>query len=430
MNFSNETDGLMKPFIHFFGKCETQKFSKEDNKTYNSILISLYNDIYEANKTIFKEGCFKSKVITMATDKSSIQEPHDKNTRYFPAHIQKYITDNSKYQLIFSCGNVGEREIRIIFTLFSEEELQNIKSYTQYVKMMYIWLHICATYADKHCTEMLTIFIYPTHFTKTLPTSPATVIGPEHINTAFTKPCVKNGQIIIYRNEEWFKVFIHETFHTYGLDFATYNNDDLKKVVQSIFPINSDFNIYEAYTETWARIINCAFCSFTSITTKNTKKEFIDNMKFCLEMERMFSLYQCIKILGFMGLDYNDVYVAKPNQFSSKNTYLSNLYKENTNVFAYYIMTAVFLNDQQGFMIWCKKNNTSLLKFRNEHEHENEHDVNKSISSFSDYIKSVYNCVSLLNNIGHMKELNKKMTKQKTNDKINYSTRMSIIHTI
>ena len=431
MNFSDETGILIKPFINTFGKCEHQKYSKEDNKTYDSILISLYNDIYDANITIFKDGCFKGKVVNMATDKSSIQAPNDKNTRYFPAHIQKYIADNSKYQLIFSCGNVGKREISVIFTLFSEDDLKNIKNYTQYVRMMYIWLHICAKYADKHCTETLKIFIYPTHFTKTLPNSPATVISPEHINTAFTMACVKNGQIIIYRNEEWFKVFIHETFHTYGLDFATSNSNDLKKVVQSIFPINSEFNIYEAYTETWARIINCAFCSFNSIANKKNRKEFIDNLKFCLEMERMFSLYQCIKILGFMGLDYKDLYVTNINQLSSKSAYLRNLYKENTNVFAYYIMTAVFLNDQQGFMLWCKKNNKTLLKFRNDNDNENENDnIDKSISSFSDYIKSIYNCISLLNNIVHMRELNKKINNKKNNDKLSNTTRMSIIHII
>jgi hypothetical protein len=322
---------------------------------------------------------------------------------------------NEKYQLIFTCGNVGQREIQVIFTLFAEEQLKQIKIYTQYVRMMYIWLHICGQYAHKACTETLNVFIYPTPFLKKLPTSPVTTIGPEHINTAFTMACVKNGQIIIFREEEWFKVFIHETFHSYGLDFATQDHGSLKNVLREIFPINSDFDIYEAYTETWARIINCAFCSFNALSHEKKKdpKGFILNMNFCLEMERMFALYQCIKVLGFMGLRYNNIY-------KKENTYLRHLYKENTHVFAYYIMTAIFLNDQQGFMLWCKKNNKSLLKFQSSPD---------TFKSFAAYISSVYECISLLNGIVHMSELNTKVNKSK-NTELMTTTRMSLIHTI
>ena len=287
--------------------------------------------------------------------------------------------------------------------------------YTQYVRRMYIWLHICGNYAEKYCTETLKVFIYPTPFTKQLPTSPTTVIGPEHINTAFTMACAKNGQIIIFREEEWFKVFLHETFHSYGLDFATNDHASLKNVLRGIFPINSDFDVYEAYTETWARIINCAFCSFNALPDKNKsdQKTFLLNMNFCLEMERMFALYQCIKVLGFMGLRYKDL-------LGKNNPYLRKLYKENTHVFAYYIMTAIFLNDSAGFMLWCKKNNTRLLKFKATPE---------TFISFETYIKSVYECISLLEGIGSMSALNAKVNKTK-NKALITTTRMSIIHTI
>ena len=161
MNFSSKIDTLMKPFLNSFGKCENRKLSKSEDKFVENALISLYQDIYKANETIFNDGCFKSKLVHMASNKDDIKVPNDKNTRYFPAPIQKYITENEQYQLIFSCGNVGQREITIIFTLFSDEELKQVKMYTEYVRMMYIWLHMCASHADKHCTETLNIFIYP-----------------------------------------------------------------------------------------------------------------------------------------------------------------------------------------------------------------------------------------------------------------------------
>jgi hypothetical protein len=411
MNFAQETDLFMKPFLGAFGQCAKPPLGKAESKEYQAILISLYKNIYEANSTIFKDGCFQSQVLDT---KASFKHPEGKNSRYFPAHIQNYIRANEKYQLIFSCGNVAQREIQVIFTLFNEEQRKQINMYTQYVKMMYIWLHICGHYAEKACTETLRVFIYPTPFLKMLPTNPATIIGPEHINTAFTMACAKDGQILIYREEEWFKVFIHETFHSYGLDFATVNYPHLKNILREIFPINSEFDIYEAYTETWARIINCAFCSFNALAEKTDQKGFLSNITFCLEMERMFAMYQCIKILGFMGLRYNDLYVK------DQSTYLRQLYKENTHVFAYYIMTAIFLNDQQGFMLWCKKNNTSLLKFKSTPE---------NFKQFAAYISSVYKCVSLLNGMVQMGALNAKVNKSK-NKKLSVTTRMSIIHTI
>ena len=408
MNFSAQTDNLIKPFLNAFGKCGQQHQSAIDNKLFQTILISLYDDIYKANEIIFKSGCFTHKLL----EKADIKSPELTSGRFFPAPIQNYIKDNQHSQLIFSCGNVGEREINIHFTLFSEADAKNVEPYIHHVKMMYIWLSICAKYSSKTCAKTLNIYIYPTPFTKVLPGTPSGILGPEHVNTAFTSACAPTGELIIYREEEWFKVFIHETFHAYGLDFATSEFGSLKKTLFSIFPINSDFDVYEAYTETWARIVNCAFCSFNALRQKNDKKTFLQNVNFCLEMERMFAIYQCTKILGFMGLTYDDLY-QKTNQKMHLRT---KLYRENTHVFAYYIMTAVFLNDFKGFMLWCKKHNKVLLNFDASAEH---------FEAFSEYIDSVYNCISLLNGIAHMDALGRK-----NGGTLTTTTRMSIIHTI
>ena len=40
-----------------------------------------------------------------------------------------------------------------------------------------------------------------------------------------------------------------------------------------------------------------------------------------------------------------------------------NLYREDTNVFSYYILTAILLNDYYGFMRWCEKNNIGFIRF-------------------------------------------------------------------
>ena len=418
MNFSDQTDELIKPFLRAFGKCDKKTFTKEEDTIFRTVLISLYNNIYDAHKTVVKDKCLQAQVF----NKDKLKRPENYNTRYFPQEIQAYINANENQQLFFTCEDVGGREINIYFTLFYDKdhiEKDHIEKYVNYVRMIYLWLHICGQYATKNCTEQLNIFVYPTPFMKNLPENNITTMGPEHVNTAFTMACTKNNQLIIFREEEWFKVFIHETFHAYGLDFALSDISVLKKSLNSLFPLNSDFDVYEAYTETWARIINCALCSFNALEKKNKKvpKVFLENLNFCLELERMFALYQCVKVLGFMGMDYKDIHLP-----SEKN----NLFRENTHVFSYYVLTSIFLNDYQGFILWCKKNNEVLLRF-------NPNATN--FTAFSEYIKSIYNCIPLQNGVKYMNQMIKQMNKLVVSNggkgkKIINTTRMSIVHTI
>lgn len=419
MNFSSEVSSLIKPFIKSFGKCDKASLSSEDKKSFQNILNTLYQDILKSYGTAFNSNCFKHQVVNLSTYSSTAathaKRPEDFNSRFFPLIIQKYIKENELYQLQFFCGNVGGREIEIIFTLFDEKELLNINNYVEHARLMYIWLNICAKYADKHCTKTLSIYIYPTPFNKNLPMSATTIIGPEHVNTAFTMACAPKGQIVVFREEEWFKVFIHESFHAYGLDFATTSTKDSKEFkneIAAIFPIESDFDLYEAYTEAWARIINCLLCSFNALSNKKDKKAFNENFSFCIELERMFALYQCNKVLSFMGLHYNDLH----NKTASVST--NKLYKETTHVFAYYVLTAVFLNDYEGYLIWCGKNNHTLLKFNASEQ---------GFQAFLSYIKSVHTCAPLQNSIDVMGRLMEQINKANKNDMLKKSTRMSLI---
>jgi hypothetical protein len=72
-----------------------------------------------------------------------------------------------------------------------------------------------------------------------------------------------NG-IYIFRKEEWFKVFIHETFHSLGLDFARMPEESANQALFSIFPVRCDYRFYEAYTETWATILHSLILAMES----------------------------------------------------------------------------------------------------------------------------------------------------------------------
>ena len=66
------------------------------------------------------------------------------------------------------------------------------------------------------------------------------------------------SKIVIYRDEEWFKVLIHELFHNLDLDFSTMNISKIRQKLLYKFEIKSKYNIYETYCEIWARILNIA----------------------------------------------------------------------------------------------------------------------------------------------------------------------------
>ena len=60
-----------------------------------------------------------------------------------------------------------------------------------------------------------------------------------------------------------------------------------------------------------------------------------------------------------MGIDYKSLY-EKDAISTSVRRYL---YKEKTNVFAYYILKSLFLFFHIDFLTWCDNNNINLLRF-------------------------------------------------------------------
>ena len=409
MNIPEETTDIIKPFLSHFSKYKSSPLTKKNEKNLHQLLLSLYNDIHTSFKKVEKTDIeyYSTKIET----KSDRVVPDSYNSSVFPRYIRDYIEKNETGYLTYKC-TIGGRVIKIIFTLFNNVEDHTI---TNDVKMIHVWLTICSLYAAETCAKTLTIYIYKTPFNKSLPDNKLTTLSSEHVNTAYTSSCVSNGEIVVFRKEEWFKVFIHETFHTFGLDFSTTSSSKIiHNGVKQLFPIKSEFNIYEAYTETWARIINSCFYSYSTLENKKDKKQFIINSTFCLELERMFTLYQCNKVLRFMGLDYTDICSSDD---STSVSLRRNLYKENTNVFAYYILSALFINNYFEFLNWCNINNSTnqlCLKFKN---------TDDTHKSFVDYISRQYKCNELLKGLEDMNQLHSKIVKNSTkNDQLLLTT--------
>ena len=182
-----------------------------------------------------------------------------------------------------------------------------------------------------------------TSLKKELPKSENIILEQTHVNTAYTTVCPKDSEIIIYRKEEWFKVFIHESFHNFALDFSGMDTKEVHENILNLFQVNSEVNLFESYTEFWAEIINAIFCSFLLIHDKNDVNGFLKNVEYFVNMEINFSFFQMVKALNHMGLKYEDI-VGKKNE----------KYKENTNVLAYYVIKTILLNkaiQSDGFIL-------------------------------------------------------------------------------
>jgi hypothetical protein len=222
------------------------------------------------------------------------------------------------------------------------------------IRRMYIWLFIADHFSESECSPHLSIYWYLTKHKKVLPRENC-VIDRVHVNTGFTMACPTSANsLYIFREEEWFKVLIHESFHSLGLDFAKMSEDLANRAMFSIFPVHCDLRFAEAYTECWAEIIHVIFLSVSEYPCKDTAVDIhklIKTIEHKMTEERMFSLFQLSKVLKHNHLEYTDLF--SPNS-----------YKESSNVFSYYVLKSIFIFFYDEFIEWTTVNNRGTISFK------------------------------------------------------------------
>jgi len=369
-----------KKNLMFFMKNNYMNHGKQTKQT-EKIIHQLYNDIYIAYnyllelKSVKKENFYNFK-IKKINNINQIPKPRNFNLNSFPLEVQEHINKNSFYEIQYTM-NISGRNIVVCFITENENPESNIKIFNKYIDSIVIWLLILNEYSSKQCSRRLVLYLYFTSLNKELPSSNIHILDESHINTAFTTTCPVDSEIVVYRKEEWFKVFIHETFHNFALDFSDMNNDECHKIILDIFKVNSEVNLYESYTEFWAEIMNALFCSFFVLKDKSNFGEFLKLSEFFINFEISYSFFQLVKILKFMGLRYTDLYSESKESIILRN----NLYKEKTNVLSYYVIKLILINNYQSMLLWCVNNNLSLLQFKK---------TRQNLINFCNFIKIKY----------------------------------------
>lgn len=287
----------------------------DTNTKTNDVINTMFSLLVEADKYLTsksQKSCFNY-THTKINLVSQIPKPSMYDSHFFPIHIQEYIDDNAIHSIQYTC-KIHHRSINVYFILnddiYDSMKNKDIQLLDKYIHMIYMWVYTIDSFSNKQCSKTMTLYMYFTPFEKKLPDNQMSIIDAKHVNTAYTTGCREKTEIVLYRTEEWFKVFIHETFHNFGLDFSDMNLYSInKKLREDIFNVNIEFNVYESYCEFWARTINCMMYTYLQLQKTNTlqKRSFQQMFKFHMEGECRHSLFQALKILDFMGLTYDNI---------------------------------------------------------------------------------------------------------------------------
>jgi hypothetical protein len=325
-----------------------------------------YKILYQLYEKVFH---YSPNDITITTNNKTYDEIVSKEVfQSIPIQIQTTIKKNRYLSKYVSYTLLSGRKICIhIFHKINENE-SFIK---ELCHKMYIWLSFLDKYADKNCSVTLNIYIFLTEKEKKM-VEEDSVIESINANTAFTYSCKKDNEICVFRKEECFKVFIHETFHSFGLDFSSMSQILSNTIISSGYKIinkDVDFKIYESYCETWAQVINILFILYTYDKIKAKPENFEGWKNRCglyLTYENLWSVFQANKVMNHYGIRED---VLSNNEFTYE--------EKNTSPFSYYILKSYLINSIDNFIIWSDTNNYNTIFFNN---------TKKNIENFSHFI--------------------------------------------
>ena len=319
-----------------------QTFSLSHNTLSKSVYDSYYTKIRLAvtktnkvNYTLTQHKNYHPVILSSLTNGKYIGI--DNLSQYIKANTVGYIRVTVK---------LSNREVVIYFALFNKEDLS--LNFEYYVHIMVSYIIFCNEINNK-CSRKLTVYLYLTPFKKQLNKSD-TIIGVRNVNSGVTYSCKDNNEICIYRKEEFLKVFFHELIHSMGLDSDRFTDPLFVKQMNETFSISTTNNYFEAMTEFLG--VNY-YLMFVSFYLSDTKEESFKLARTFLDNEVYFSMYQMNKVLSHNGLSYVDL---------AKNVN-TDLYREDSNVFAYYVLKTIMLYHGNEVFAFLKKDSGNLAYF-------------------------------------------------------------------
>ena len=357
-------------------------FNKNKNKNKNSIMRKFLEYIYiELNykqKIINTINIEKSRTIEDNKDIinnkiTTIVNKHLRHSKYIDESIINFIIVN-KCKIVTYENIINEKTYVFDFIIYNDEiSITNLDLIVEKM-LLALQLIIAISKNDTRNGQHVTFFLTP--FQKKLNSNNNIILGAKNVNSGFTYPYLKNGITFIYRKEEFFKVFIHESIHYYGIDKALHKefnrNINYNKFLD-LFNISNkeivNIGINEGLTEFWAFIIDVCIISYNrSIKLAN----FIYEFERLYKLELLHIVFQLVKILNYNKLTYS--------QLLTKS---SNKYRENTHIFSYYIVKTLLVYNHEDLL----KSNIFDMNFSNKLNICLKNDINSINNLFINLLK-------------------------------------------
>lgn len=191
------------------------------------------------------------------------------------------------------------------------------------------------------------------------------VLGPKHVNSGVTFTSASSIDVFIFREEEVFKVMLHEFIHAFGLDYGglyQYEIDAAEKRLMDQWKVNKPLRVNESFTDTWACLLN--ICIFTRMYVLLFNHQQLESERQCLHV-----LFECERkyILEKAGEVWRHL--------QSQKKLLGGHVKEDSHVISYYIFKAYNFYTMENF----------LQTFFND-----KNAIDHSDQTYDDYVDSLF----------------------------------------
>ena len=258
--------------------------------------------------------------------KSDLQVTHNS---FLDKRIVNYL-HKKKYKIEFTFM-INNKKINVRLFFFHEISDNMINKLLKKIYLLLLFL-------DEKSAN-ININIYFTHFKKMMPHD--NNYTSYNINSGLCSFHPNINEITIYREEEWFKVLIHELLHAFNYD-NKYEKINHSKIVK-IFNIKQLDLFSETYVEVWATVINVIITGFLS------NKPFIKWCNIALNKEFIHCINQNKKILASFNTKY-ELEIQKP-QF---------IHLEKQNILYYYLFKMILFYHLGKFIRICNNDDHIL----------------------------------------------------------------------
>ena len=269
-------------------------------------------------------------------------EAHFRENKYIDESIVKYIITNIDNCKLVSYENIINLKKYVFEFIIYGREI-SIKNLDSIVEKMLLIVQVIIALSNNESRQGQHVTFFLTPFKKKLDINSSNILGAKNANSGFTYTNQKNNAIIIYRKEEFFKVFIHESIHYYGVDKALHKplSDPIHydKFI-NLFNINKkdikSIGLNESITEFWAFMMLLCIISYDRSIQLNN---FINKFENYYKIELVHIIFQLVKILSYNNLTYTQL-LGKTN---SK-------YRETTHIFSYYIIKTMLVYNHSNLL--------------------------------------------------------------------------------